>query len=320
MLGDKDDVSAYMPWWLGDYRRDTADLSCLEHGAYLQLLAELWLARGYLSYDPERLARRIHLDPTLWAPVWKAIERFFDVFEGRISQKRLLRELEKARQMRGVLSRAGKRGAAAKWGHAATKDGQAIARPMAEGWQSSPSPDPDQTGRGEDSSSSPAPAPRATGAADEAEALLLFPVVRGRRSNAQEWRFTEAEATVLREGFPHLDVISEARKAWAWIVAKPERRKTAKGMLPFLVGWLGRAQNRGGARTGPPAAPQCAFHREVPDKPATEVDRNCPTCKALGTRRREKKAAGAEPEDIAAIMATTMATWPQREAGEKAHR
>jgi hypothetical protein len=165
------------------------------------------------------------------------------------------------------------------------------------------------SGPGPGPSISAAPEGRATPAAGP-EALLTFPTIRGKRSGDTAWRFTETEASVLREGYPDLDVLAEARKAWVWIQARADRRKTAGGMMPFLVGWLGRTQNRGGARTGtapaaPPSAPRalkgpppdlCAFHREVTDVASSDPYGWCALCRKFGTRPR--RTGTSEPEPI----------------------
>jgi hypothetical protein len=62
------------------------------------------------------------------------------------------------------------------------------------------------------------------------------------------WALLESMATKWSVLYPHLDIMSECRKALAWIDADPERRKTARGMKRFLVGWFGRAQNRGNGK------------------------------------------------------------------------
>ncbi len=58
----------------------------------------------------------------------------------------------------------------------------------------------------------------------------------------------------LTRAHPHLDVLAEAAKAYAWETANPARRKTPRGRGAFLASWLGRAQDHGGASrgTGPP--------------------------------------------------------------------
>jgi uncharacterized protein YdaU (DUF1376 family) len=115
MIGDEDSVDVYMPWFLGDYWRDTGDLTCTEHGAYLQLLGRLWNAKGYLPFDAERLARLINLDPAQWERVWAAVRRFFTVADGRLFQKRVLYELEQARSKRQSAREKAQAAADARW-------------------------------------------------------------------------------------------------------------------------------------------------------------------------------------------------------------
>jgi len=43
---------------------------------------------------------------------------------------------------------------------------------------------------------------------------------------------------VLKDAFPNYDVIGEMRKAVAWTVANPAKRKTKKGMPAFLNRWM----------------------------------------------------------------------------------
>jgi len=65
------------------------------------------------------------------------------------------------------------------------------------------------------------------------------------------WHLTQQQLVEWEGLYPNVNVLGECRKAMAWIRAKPERQKTAKGMAPFLVNWLGRATDRPGARAGP---------------------------------------------------------------------
>ncbi len=69
------------------------------------------------------------------------------------------------------------------------------------------------------------------------------------------WALTRELLAQWSSAYPSLDLEAECRKALAWVLAKPDRRKTAKGMSAFLLGWFGRTQDRGGARsTGPPVS------------------------------------------------------------------
>ena len=48
---------AYMPFYTGDYYRDTRHLSMLQHGAYRQLLDHCWDQKGPLPLDMARCFR-----------------------------------------------------------------------------------------------------------------------------------------------------------------------------------------------------------------------------------------------------------------------
>jgi len=55
------------------------------------------------------------------------------------------------------------------------------------------------------------------------------------------WRVTRDVFVSLQEAFSTVDVVAEIRRAYEWILANPDRRKTAKGMRRFLFNWLSRA-------------------------------------------------------------------------------
>jgi hypothetical protein len=78
----------------------------------------------------------------------------------------------------------------------------------------------------------------------------------------KSWILTEAKVSEFQSAFPAIDVKSEFRKALQWVIANPERRKTARGMERFLFLWLEKSSNRGNfARNGPgsPTAFQSRF-------------------------------------------------------------
>jgi uncharacterized protein YdaU (DUF1376 family) len=65
-----------MPFYVGDYRRDTGHLGTLEHGAYLLLIMHYWEC-GPLP-DDEMLLRRITLlSAKQWHCVWPTLKPFF---------------------------------------------------------------------------------------------------------------------------------------------------------------------------------------------------------------------------------------------------
>lgn len=46
--------------------------------------------------------------------------------------------------------------------------------------------------------------------------------------------------------YPAVDVIQQLRNMMGWLTANPTRRKTRRGILRFVNGWLAREQDRGG--------------------------------------------------------------------------
>jgi hypothetical protein len=78
--------------------------------------------------------------------------------------------------------------------------------------------------------------------------ILAYPVVGG-----EDWPLTQARIDHLAEVYPGADALAECRKALAWCLANPTRRKTPRGMPEFLRKWLDRAQNDAARRSvGPP--------------------------------------------------------------------
>jgi hypothetical protein len=57
---------------------------------------------------------------------------------------------------------------------------------------------------------------------------------------------TAEQVAEWQEAYPGIDVMQELRHARQWCLADTRRCKTARGVTRFLVGWLGRAQDRGG--------------------------------------------------------------------------
>jgi uncharacterized protein YdaU (DUF1376 family) len=100
----------WMPFYVGDYLRDTRRLSTLEHGAYILLIMEYWL-HGEVPTDDKALARVAQLTDREWAKVRPTLSRFFtdEWRHGRIDA-----ELEKAEAKTKLRQEAGSRGGFAK--------------------------------------------------------------------------------------------------------------------------------------------------------------------------------------------------------------
>jgi hypothetical protein len=81
--------------------------------------------------------------------------------------------------------------------------------------------------------------------------VLAFPCVGktgAQKGLPSEWGLTGAKLAEYKDAFPGVDVLQECKKARQWLIDNPSRRKTRRGMGPFLWRWLARAQDRGPPR------------------------------------------------------------------------
>lgn len=85
--------------WLGDYQRDTADLSLMEHGAYRLLLDAYYATEEPFPADLGRLYRTARaVTPEEQEAVRTVVQRFFPIAEdGRRRNARADREIEETR-------------------------------------------------------------------------------------------------------------------------------------------------------------------------------------------------------------------------------
>jgi uncharacterized protein YdaU (DUF1376 family) len=87
----------FMQLYIGDYMSDTRHLTTEQHGAYLLLLMTMWRHGGSLPRDHEKLARIAGLSDKRWNQISLEVMAFFTVEDEHITQKRLQKEIEKAR-------------------------------------------------------------------------------------------------------------------------------------------------------------------------------------------------------------------------------
>ncbi|WP_433897378.1 hypothetical protein [Stenotrophomonas geniculata] len=88
----------------------------------------------------------------------------------------------------------------------------------------------------------PAPVPVSNPEGVQGE-VLSIPLADG-----SEYAVTDAEVAELRAAFPRVDVVGEIRKARAWALANPPKRKTRRGTPKFLNSWMGGATERAPAQ------------------------------------------------------------------------
>ena len=63
------------------------------------------------------------------------------------------------------------------------------------------------------------------------------------------WIF-EDQITEWKELFPAVDVMQELRKMKSWLDSNTSRRKTKRGILRFVNGWLSKEQDKGWSKQG----------------------------------------------------------------------
>lgn len=96
----------WMPWYIGDYLRDTAHLTTEQHGAYLLLLAHCW-QHGRIPISQSERAAVTKTPLRRWRLMSEPINKFFEA-DG--TQKRVTQELEKAETVTIQRRMAGTRG------------------------------------------------------------------------------------------------------------------------------------------------------------------------------------------------------------------
>lgn len=84
----------WMPIYIGDYIRDTQELTAEEHGVYFLLLMHYWLKDGKIGSDISRLSRVAKSSEETTRYV---LENFFTMTDGNYRNKRADEEMEAAK-------------------------------------------------------------------------------------------------------------------------------------------------------------------------------------------------------------------------------
>lgn len=128
----------WMPFYWGDYLRDTGHLSAAEHGAYLMLIGHYWTSGAPLPSDDVLLARIARMTPKQWKAAKPVIAPFFQEAGGKWTHKRIAAELEKWERLIEAKAEAGRASAAAKAAARAQRIAQQTANSSATGVPTEP--------------------------------------------------------------------------------------------------------------------------------------------------------------------------------------
>jgi len=108
MTGARPDT--WMPFYVGDYLRDTMDLNATENGVYFLLIGHYWMNGGPLPDDLPRLAIACRLLDGNESIASYILGRFFENKDGKWHHKRIDQELSKAKRITRERKKAGKIG------------------------------------------------------------------------------------------------------------------------------------------------------------------------------------------------------------------
>lgn len=71
------------------------------------------------------------------------------------------------------------------------------------------------------------------------------PVITLPLNDGSEYPISQEQCQEWAGLYPAVDVIQQLRNMRGWLDSNPSRRKTRKGVLRFITGWLSREQDRG---------------------------------------------------------------------------
>lgn len=223
---------AYLPLYTGDYLRDTQHLSCSEHGIYIKFLMHCWDQKGPIPKDERKQSGICNARSGDEIEAMRRVrQEFFVMMEDGWYNPRMQQEIEKAENISGERSKAGKLGYQAKAKHLPNKSlAKAKQVPLP---TTSPIPALTPNHKSEALASSPIGLP----AADAVISIQLndnseYPI---QKTTFDEWV----------KLYPDCDVLQTLREIRAWNMSNPSRRKTKTGILNHVNRWLAKEQNRG---------------------------------------------------------------------------
>lgn len=74
------------------------------------------------------------------------------------------------------------------------------------------------------------------------------PVISLILNDKSRYPIGQAQVDEWSELYPAVDIMQELRKMAGWLDANPSKRKTKRGILRFVNGWLAREQDKGGKK------------------------------------------------------------------------
>jgi len=235
----------FMPLNVRKYLGDTMHLNREQHGAYMLLIMAYWMRGGPLNDSDEELASIVRASRPDWKCLRRVLEPFFIVRDEKWFQKGAEKELARARQFIAAKSENGRKGAQKRWQTDSEGDGKKMAEPSvshddSQSLHDATIPLPEHSSSFHSELLSPEP----DGSLPLRVEFIRIPTNRF-ATKGEEVPIFEDQISEFESSFQAVDVRQELREMRSWSIAKPERRKTARGMMSFVNGWLSRQQDKG---------------------------------------------------------------------------
>lgn len=243
----------YYPRYIGDYAKDTADLTLLEHGVYAIMLDHYYIHEKPLPKERQRLYT---LCGAATASERKAVDtvttRFFSESGSRLHNKRADREIQ-AFHERGEKAREnGKKGGRPP--KVPRDENPEITDSVSSGLGKPPVLETQKKANSEfriqntetkrESEADSCTEPVDATAAVQTPAMM-FPI-RALKGQPHEWPLFADRIADYQECYPGIDALAEAKKARQWCIDNASNRKTSRGMAAFLNRWMAKAQDDSG--------------------------------------------------------------------------
>jgi uncharacterized protein YdaU (DUF1376 family) len=249
----------YYTFHIGDFVRDTVHLDPMQELCYRRLIDLYYTNEGPLTDVQRTLSRKIRIDENI---VDEVLQEFFTLEDSGWKHKRCDEEIAKFYRRSEAARSAGKASAAARSDNRSTKRSTSVQRKnnfsSTDVEQTSTTQYPIPINIEEDKSSSSATDAKASWSAETS------------------FKISDSLLVRLQTAYPACDILAQAARAHEWLMANPQKRK--KDYHRFLVGWLSRAQERGGdvASNRPGLSPRASAVMSALDHAAQVPVKNPP--------------------------------------------
>jgi uncharacterized protein YdaU (DUF1376 family) len=225
----------FLPFYTGDYLRDTRHLSPLKHGVYVLLLMHCWDQKGPVPLDEQESAGIANCRSTDEIDALRYIlDKFFVRMDDGHYNKRMQAEIERAESISRARSDAGRLGYQARANQLPSKS-RSIAKQVHLPLPPHHTPTPTTT-----------PTKSKAFASSDLQSLSADTEVVERipLNDGTEHPIDKAFVAELDRAYPSVDPPATLREIRAWCVANPAKRKTRTGVRRFINAWFSREQNK----------------------------------------------------------------------------